>query len=340
MNKYLVIFSSLLLLNITSECVANETRVADKLLKKFDTLIQGEFDNYNQINFETNDFLDKRDKPTDKHARLYKKVIKIDASQLGEHVYYHEIHSGGKDKPVYRQLIQVVKPDYKKNLIIAQNYTLLDKNINKITQDSKKESFAKLSFKDLKAVGEHCDSAYRLVGTSFVGGIDKSQCKVNSAKFGYLNLSTKQVYSEDEFWHLEEGFLPSGKMLFGREDDIPHKLRRVTNFKCWAAFKTDKNKSNGDDHWDFFSNITIHNQGDIAEFTTTDSTPKHYFIRLKETIFPAGSRPDVFEMFIHENSSKAKEHYTEALSYTWTNSGAKRLGLNLRWMQSSCSIDK
>lgn len=311
-------------------------RVTDKLMSKFDQLIQGEFDNYNQINFQNNEFLDKADVPSIKHARLYKRVTRINAPQLGAFVYYHQIHEGGKDKPIYRQSIQVVSPDYQNNKLIAENFTFLTPE--KYTDLWREEKEVDLNLNNLKPVGEQCQSQYRLVGNSFVGGIDKQKCKVKSKKFGYLNLSTEQVYSREAFWHLEEGFLPSGKELFGRSDDIPHKLRRVKNFKCWAAFKTEKLKANGDAYWDFNSNINIHNQGDIAEFTTTDKIPKHYFIRLKETIFPAGKRPDVFEMFIHENTQESKTNYTQALSYTWTNTEATRLGINLRWMQASCSL--
>lgn len=319
-----------------SVIVLAQARVTDKLMVKFDNLVQGEFDNYNQVNFQQNDFLNEADKPTKKHARLYWSVKRIHAPLLGEYVYSKQIHAGGKDKPIYRQSIQIASPNYQKNTIVAENYTF--KNPKDFVGIQALESKAKsLSRSDLSAVGEQCHSEYRQQGSNFVGGIDKSICRVKSKKYDFIHLSTQQVYSEQEFWHLEEGFLSSGKEVFGREDNIPHKLRRATNYKCWAAFKTKKKKPNGDYYWDFHQNIIIHNQGDIANFTTTDKQPKHYFIRLKETIFPAGGRPDVFEMFIHETSESAKENYKEALSYTWTNSKADRLGINLRWMQASCS---
>ncbi|XQW83569.1 CpcT/CpeT family chromophore lyase [Thalassotalea piscium] len=319
-----------------SKAVTSE-RITDKLLLKFDQFVQGEFDNYNQVNFQHNDYLADADIPKKKHARLFVRITRINAPKLGQDVYYQEIHDGGKNKPVYRQSIQIVTPNYERNHLIAENYTF--KLPEKFTHLAENENAKNLDLNDLKPVGENCHSEYRLVGDSFIGGIDRSQCKVSSKKFGYLNLSTQQVFTQDAFWHLEEGFLPSGKMLFGREDDIPHKLKRVKNFTCWAAFKNDKQTENGEPEWDFFKDITIHDQGGIAEFTTTGKVPKHYILRLKQTVFPAGNRPSVFEMFIHEKSEDLQLPETEALAYTWTNIGATRLGINLRWMQSSCSLN-
>ena len=313
---------SLLLVGIQS-ANAKSPKPADKILAYYQQLVVGEFDNYNQVNFERNDFLSSADKPKKAHERLYKKVSKINAPELGEHVYLHQIHSGGKDKAIYRQSIEVVHFDAKTNQVIAENYRFKNKEPVEVT--------ATLTIKssDLKNVGENCHTNYQIMTDTFVGGIDKNQCQVASKKFGHLNLSTIQVVGKDEVWHLEEGFLPSGKMLFGREDNIPIKMRRAKNFKCWAAFKTDKLKENGEPHWDFFPNLIVHNQGDIAEFTTTETSPKQYFFRLKETIFPAGKRPDVFELFVHKNNEQAKKHYNKALAYTWSNADAKRLGINL-----------
>ncbi|WP_076418619.1 CpcT/CpeT family chromophore lyase [Colwellia sp. UCD-KL20] len=329
------LFISLCSFILTSNAYGiDKRRQIDKLLKKFDSLVQGEFDNYNQVNFEENDFLAKDDKPQKKHARLYKRVVRINAPTLGEHVYYHQIHDAGKNQPAYRKSIEVLSVDDKKQMIIAENYRFKSPEDIKNLWESNK--IIDIRYDDLRKVGEQCYTEYQLVGKSFVGSIDQNRCKVHSKKFGYINLRTQEVISESELWHLEEGFLPSGEMLFGREDDIPIKMRRAKNFTCWAALKTDKLKPNGEFYWDLFSNIVLHNQGDIMKISTTEKVPKHYFIRLKETIFPAGDRPDVFEMFIHDKNDSD----TKALAYTWTNTEATHLGINLRWMQSACSLIK
>lgn len=347
MLVYLLLASLVISVSVKVEA-KEKPKKASKLLQQFDRLVQGEFDNYNQVNFEQNDFLADEDKPKDKHARLYKRVSRIHAPKLGAHVYYHQIHSGGKDKGIYRKSLEVVTIDDKSLVIRAENYRF--KTPDKYQNLWLEQDVSTLSLEDLRQVGQNCFTEYKLLGNSFVGAIEKSRCKVESKKFGHLNLRTEQVVSEDEIWHLEEGFLPSGKILFGREDDEPIKLRRAKSFSCWAAFKTEKVKTNGEAVWDFFPDLTIHNQGDIAEFTTSDMQPKHYFIRLKETVFPAGNRPDVFELFVHErvtddDSTRTKKdiatiRYQDALSYTWTNTAATRLGINLRWMQASCHIQQ
>ncbi len=306
-------------------------RPADKLLKQFEQQIIGEFDNYNQVNFETNDFLKAEDIPATKHARLYKKVVKLAAPQLGEYVFYEQTHQGGQEQPIYRKSIMVLTADYKANALIAKNYKLVE-DLDVLKEQNR------LSHKQLKPLGDDCDTRFSLRGTSFVGKINQKRCKVASKHGGHVFIGGDFVISESGYWHLEAGYDAQGKMLFGRADQQFYQLTRAKRFNCWAAFKTNKLKENGEPYWDFFSGLSLHNQGDIAKFTTTDSESKHYFIRLKETIFPSGNRPDVFEVFVHEDTELARKQYKQALAYTWTNADAKRLGLNLRWMQTSCSL--
>lgn len=320
---------------LLSICTMNKglasQRLMDKQLVNFDRLIQGEFDNYNQVNFETNDFLTSQDIPDQKHARLYKKVVRLNAPQLGEFVYYEQTHAGGREHKIYRKSISIVTPEHSRKRLVVQNYKLVtDIDVLELQQN--------IALKDLKTLGNSCNTEFRLQGDSFIGEIDHKKCTVKSKHGGNIHISGQFVISKAGYWHLEAGFKPDGTMAFGRKDQDYYQLTRAQRFTCWAAFKTDKLKESGEPHWDFHSKISMHDQGDISEFTTTSSVPKNYFIRLKQTVFPAGKRPNVFEMFIHENSEQAKKQYKDALSYTWTNSDAKRLGINLRWMQASCSL--
>lgn len=327
---------ALLISLMASPVVANE-RPTDKLLLKFDRLIQGEFDNYNQVNFESNEFLTAQDVPEQRHARLYQRIVKIEAPQLGDYVYYQQVHDGGKDKAIYRQALLIAQANHTNRTIVVKNFKF---NNPKAYKNLWSESEKALTLADLNELGSGCDSIFHSIGNGFKGGINQDDCVIKTSKGSEIHIATEQLINEDEFWHLEEGYSANNQELFGREDNVPHKLKRARDFKCWAAFKTEKLKANGEHEWDFFADRIVHDQGDIAQFTTTDENPKSYFIRLKQTEFPAGNRPDVFEMFIHEDSEQAKKNYKQALSYTWTNKEAERLGINLRWMQSSCSLIK
>jgi hypothetical protein len=192
---------------------------------------------------------------------------------------------------------------------------------------------------DLNTMGENCGSDFSWESGVFIAEMYYQDCVVPSKHGGVVHIASKTVISEDEYWHIEGGYNSEGKMRFGREDGIPIKMRRAKRFKCWVALKTDEKKDNGEFKWDFFPNLSLHNQGDVIHFSRSDVDGKHYFIRLKETIFPAGKRPDVLEIFVHQTTEEAKTNYKKALSYTWTNSNAKLLGLNLRWLQSSCKRD-
>ena len=320
----------------SSSLVANSTeRPEDKLLRQFESLIVGEFDNYNQVNFETNEFLSASDVPEQKHARLYKRVAKIHAPQLGEYVFYEQTHSGGKDKKIYRQSLLVMQADYRNNRLVARNYKFKQPADFQNLWDAPEQG--DLTTADLNLVGENCETVFRQLGDSFVGKIDPKTCAVESKHGGKVMIGSDSVISQQGYWHLEAGFKPDGAMIFGRKDQDFYKLLRANPFKCWFAFKTDRSKENGEPEWDFYANQFMHSQGDIVRFTTTHKQPEKYFVRLKETRFPSGKRPDVLEMFVHRDTEKAQKDYKQALSYSWTSIEADRLGINLRWMQGSCS---
>ena len=331
MNKaYQLAFSILTFMSAHSYAVES-TRPMDKTLNTFSHLIQGEFDNYNQVNFETNGFLSEDDIAKEEHARLYKKVIKLNAPMIGTNVFYEQTHNGGREQAIYRKSIMVVEPNYQQHTLTVKNYSLIDE-IDVVSNQ------ATLSYKQLKILGKNCETTFSLLGESFVGKIDQHQCTVPSKHGGNIHIGANFVISKSGYWHLEAGYDSKGKTIFGRQDQRYYQLSRARRFTCWTAFKTEQFKENKEPFWDFHPNISLHSQGDIAEFSTSDSQPKHYFIRLKETTFPSGKRPDVFEIFIHEKNDEAKTDYKQALAYTWANIETTRLGINLRWMQASCNL--
>lgn len=155
-------------------------------------------------------------------------------------------------------------------------------------------------------------------------------CQVVSRRSGKpLYIAARMVLSRDEMWHLEEGFNEDLEQIFGAPGNVPYKLRRARYFSCWVAFLKDEEA----DGWDFFREVRIHDQGGIAEFTTTNDDPRRYRLQLTQTVFPAGHRPDVLELFVSEKGND------EALSYTWTARDSDRIGINLRWMQAGCSLE-
>ncbi len=112
-------------------------------------------------------------------------------------------------------------------------------------------------------------------------------------------------------------------------------LRRSRPVTCWSAISKTTKKADGSDDWYFARNVQIHDQGGRALIGKDVADVKPLVIRMRNVVWPAGNsnRPSLV-MYIHSPDEPDK-----ALSYVWADPGAARIGINLRWMQASCTVD-
>jgi hypothetical protein len=117
-------------------------------------------------------------------------------------------------------------------------------------------------------------------------------------------------------------------------------LRRARPVTCWAAIPKDTLKSDGKPDWYFARDIKIFDQGGRARVGGGDSGAPEYVIRMRNVVWPDGAngkpsnnRPSIV-LYVHKPD---KPDAAEA--YVWADPGAARIGINLRWMQASCTID-
>lgn len=294
-----------------------------KDLQQFVALYTGEFDNYTQVYFEENGFLEQV--PEEKHSRIYQSRHRVNAPELGELVLYEETHSGENLEKLYRQRIVLLETEKDTRTIKTRHFALKQPERYR-TQNHQLQDFSDLKPNDLTALGQDCGTVWRKSAAQFIGRIESGRCKIASKHQGKTRfILFDGVVAENEYWALEGGIEENGDFAFGRKDGIAYQYRRATPYTCWVAVKNER------DEWDFFQNLRVLDQGGKGYFQTSDQVPKQYYLQLKETVFPAGKRPDVFELFIHEAGNPT------ALSYVWTKVGSDRIGINLRWMQGSCS---
>lgn len=112
-------------------------------------------------------------------------------------------------------------------------------------------------------------------------------------------------------------------------------LRRARAVTCWSAIPKSNKKPDGTDDWHFAQGIKIHDQGGRALIGKDVADVKPLVIRMRNVVWPDGNsnRPSLV-LYIHNPDEPDK-----ALSYVWADPGAARIGINLRWMQASCTID-
>lgn len=137
-------------------------------------------------------------------------------------------------------------------------------------------------------------------------------------------LSVTLAHSADELW-----------VTATRGDNTTEaRLRRARPFECWTAILRGAkhgDSGEGQSDWDFRRGVTLHDQGGEAELITDEETPRRIRLRLRNVDWPYGTNRPSLTLYVLEGDSD------RAVSYAWNEGNAERIGINLRWLQASCT---
>lgn len=170
-----------------------------------------------------------------------------------------------------------------------------------------------------------CHVDWHRSGAQYQGtasGADCASIFTRPANGGALDVSLS--HSENEFW------ITSSR----GENKIEARLRRARPFECWTAIL--RGASHGDsgqdmNDWDFRRGVKLHDQGGEAELITDEDEPRRIRLKLRNVDWPYGTNRPSLTLYVLEGDSD------RAVSYAWNEGGAERIGLNLRWLQASCT---
>ena len=111
-------------------------------------------------------------------------------------------------------------------------------------------------------------------------------------------------------------------------------LKRSRQVECWAAVVKKKPKEDGSPDWLFRQKLTLHDQGGRVLVGGGDTGADQVTLRMRAVHWPPPStnRPSMV-LYVH------KDDPDRAASYSWADINASRVGINLRWMQASCTIE-
>lgn len=76
--------------------------------------------------------------------------------------------------------------------------------------------------------------------------------------------------------------------------------------------------------------LKLHDQGDMVQFAYEDGTKGAFIVELTQLVF--AKRLAIMKLGIYEELIEDIHYSSRAMSYTWTNPDAKRIGINLRKM--------
>lgn len=110
-------------------------------------------------------------------------------------------------------------------------------------------------------------------------------------------------------------------------------LRRARPVTCWAAMPKEAKKFDGTIDWYGARDLTFHDQGGRAAFGGGDTGAKPAIIKVRNVVWPTGPNKPSVVLYVYTPDDQEK-----AVAYSWADPGATRVGINLRWMQASCTI--
>jgi hypothetical protein len=122
--------------------------------------------------------------------------------------------------------------------------------------------------------------------------------------------------------------MPGGiEMTIGGQ---PVAFRRARLFRCWAAIP-----KAGIEPIQWWSRraITLHDQGGTANLMTDEAVPQRFTLKMRNVVWPSGPNQPSLVLYVH-----TPEAGDRAVAYSWADPDAKRVGINIRSVQASCSL--
>jgi len=302
--------------------------VQEKDFRIFLSWFEGEFDSGEQVAFA-----DELGIPEDAVPERIHSIFRgADLPAFGEHVFYVEQYLDGDPAKIYRQRLYSFSLDPDEQAIKLVIHIPGDaKALAGAHRDpSKLAGLAPAATRTMPG----CDVFWRRRGDAFLGYMKPGACTFESSRSGKTIVVSDDLYlDDDEIWIFDRAVDTEGQYVYGNKAGIPNKLKKVHYFSCWLAVKRDGAGDDETDAWSFDRNIAVHDGGELV-WTRAATREARVGLKIRNVVWPAGPNKDSLVLYVHDEASSDP---ARAASYAWGDPGAEMLGINLRWMQASCS---
>jgi len=324
MKRFLLLGLLSLALGCTPSQAHSEDDANGQILKRdfkrMMELFPGRYDNQEQVYFNDN-----LDVPEDeRHGRIHHIFTPVELENFPGTTFYIEQYQNNDPADVYRQRIYSFEPDYIENAIRLTIYIPKDPEslLNAHTDLSKLDGIEPSQF----TTYEGCDVFWKAQLEHFHGYMKKGACRVESKRSGKtLIIEDDLQLSKSAIWIRDVGWDEDGNMVYGNKAGVHHKNNRARNFNCWVSPR----KDNGE--YAFYNDIPIHDQGGRAWVEANGEHPR-VGLKIRKVIWPMGNNRPSVVLYAYKGDDEEK-----AVSYAWTSPDEPRIGINLRWIQASCT---
>ena len=300
---------------------ADQAAILDKDFRIMMAWFPGVYDNQEQVYFEAERGIDE----ALRHERLHHVFAPVELPAFGDHVFYVQQHLNDDPSEIYRQRIYSFRADYDRN---AVRLTIHIPNEPERLIDAHLEpnKLADLKPADTIVLPD-CDVFWQRRANQFVGFMEPDACSYVSRKTGERMIFNDDLLLTDKaLWITDRAHDEAGKLLMGHPTGVPHKNLKARRFECWMTGM----QRDGD--WTFKRGLEIYDQGGMVWLATDESEPQQVGIKMRNVIWPSGSNRPSLVLYAYRPGED------RAVSYAWADPSAERIGINLRWMQASCTL--
>ena len=280
----------------------------------------GEYDNQEQVYFEDNLGVDE----DLRHGRIHHHFVPVDLPNFPGTTFYVQQYQNDDPADVYRQRVYSFEPDFEENASRLTIYIPKDaKSILNAHEDmSKLEGLSPSDFTTYPG----CEVYWRYGLDHYHGTMKEGACRVESKRSGKTLIITDDIQlSKSGIWIRDEAVDTDGNYVYGNKAGVHHKNNRATSFTCWVS------PQKNDGEYAFFNDLVLHDQGGWIRLPATKDY-EAIALKMRNVVWPTGNNRPSRVLYAYRGGDEDK-----AVSYAWTSEDEPRIGINLRWVQASCT---
>lgn len=288
-------------------------------------LLPGEYDNANQHYFDRRRGLDE----DDRHARVHVRIQRVDAPAFGEQVYlWNSTVTTGEAE---RSSSRIATLHAAAEGVIMRHFFVTGEALGEGEVEN-------LVPADLRRT-QGCDYLFRRRGSHYRGEQGDGACRFEWEGREVYTANFIELSESDLLFVDHKHLAGTGERITGVVSGEPYWLERARRFHCYADLP---GVGGGrDEPFERYEGFSLHDKGDRLWFTTRDAPPRKIGLVLQSVTWPilneagANFTRDSLVLYTLEEGADGEvlEH-----GYAFTEPGAERIGLNLKWMLVNCSI--
>ncbi len=293
-------------------------------------MVPGEFNNFEQHEVDLN-AKEKEGKDIKPHAHMHSIFAPVRIDGFDGTVFHVQQSDGHNLKKIFRMRLYAFSDNNADGDIELSIYKY-PKGGDYFDAHKHPVILKALRKNRLKDTG--CVVSWKKEGENFTATGKHGHCKIYSPYFK-KNIIVKDqiILTRDQIWILDNIYDEQGKLIMGRKDGIPRKLKRCRFYKGWAAIRkaeADKLPKDKSKYISYFS-LILHDQGQRPLLKGRDGKIADFKVSLAQLTY-GGSHTKVLKLGVHNKGEKKTK------LYIWGEPTAPRLGIDAKWIQTGFTL--